>query len=93
MTAEKVTRPSELGGNAGRVDEQTGELARVQRTPTIEPVLLRASECARLLAMSRSQIYALMAGGSLPTVRIRGSVRVDRRRLDNWLNDQAGAQQ
>ncbi len=52
------------------------------------PRLLRAGEVATYLGVSRSQVYALMAGGVLPVVKIRGSVRVDREALDRWLDQQ-----
>lgn len=52
------------------------------------PRLMRAREAAAYLSLSVSQIYALMAGGGLPTCRIAGSVRIDRSRLDEFLDGQ-----
>ena len=48
-------------------------------------VLLRAVEVARLLGLSRSQIYQMMAGGQLPVVRIGRAVRVPKRALAEWI--------
>jgi excisionase family DNA binding protein len=48
-------------------------------------VLLRAVEVARLLGLSRSQIYQMMAGGQLPVVRIGRAVRVPKRALAKWI--------
>ena len=48
-------------------------------------ILLRVEEAARLLSMSRSKVYQLIAAGALPTVRIDASVRIPRAALEAWL--------
>jgi excisionase family DNA binding protein len=56
-----------------------------------EPILLRVAEAARLLAVSRSKAYEMVATGAIPGV-IRldgGSVRVHRPTLEAWLERQA----
>lgn len=52
-------------------------------------VLLRVSEAARLLSISRSTAYQLVAARAIPTVRIGRSVRIPRKQLDQWINDRA----
>ena len=47
--------------------------------------LLKASELQAALGMSRAKIYRLMQDGTLPTVRIGGSIRVPRRALAEWI--------
>jgi excisionase family DNA binding protein len=50
-------------------------------------VLLRAVEVARLLGLSRSQTYVLMATGQLPVVRIGRAVRVPKAALAEWIRN------
>lgn len=51
----------------------------VDRTP--QPLLLRVSEAASLLALSRSATYALIQSGELPHVRFGKAIRVPHRTL------------
>ena len=58
--------------------------------------LLRVSEAAERLSLSRSHAYAMVAAGVLPTVRIGRAVRVPARALSAWVDaqvvhDQCGA--
>ena len=50
-------------------------------------MLLTAAKTAQALSMSRSKVYALMAAGELPTVRIGRSVRVPLSELERWLRN------
>lgn len=50
-----------------------------------EPIMLRPSEVATLLAISRSEVYRLIDRGEIPSVRIGRSRRVPRR----WVEAQA----
>jgi excisionase family DNA binding protein len=43
-----------------------------------EPILLRAQEVARLLSISKSSAYDLLASGQIPAVRIGRAVRARR---------------
>lgn len=52
------------------------------------PRLLRPREVAEYMRLSESQIRNLIRSGDLPVVRVRGSVRVDRQRLDAMLDGQ-----
>jgi excisionase family DNA binding protein len=54
---------------------------------TATPLLLRGTEVAELLGISRALAYRWMAAGVLPTIRVRGSrsVRVPRGALLNWI--------
>jgi excisionase family DNA binding protein len=57
-----------------------------------EPLLLRVSEVARLLQLSRDKVYELANTppelGVLPVVRIGKSIRVPRKALERWLETQ-----
>jgi excisionase family DNA binding protein len=44
-------------------------------------LLLRPDQAAELLGISRSKVYALVADGRLPAVRLTGSVRIPRAAL------------
>jgi len=60
-----------------------------------ESLLLRGSEVAEALGISRSLAYQLMASNTLPVVRVPGgrSVRVPRSALLRWIESQtAGGQ-
>jgi excisionase family DNA binding protein len=51
------------------------------------PLLLRATEVARLLGLGRSKVYEMMTSGTLPVTRIGTAVRVPRAQLEDWIND------
>ena len=57
--------------------------------------LLKATEVQLILGFSRAHVYRLMKDHTLPTVRIRGSVRVPYRELRRWIevNTMPGARQ
>ncbi len=57
----------------------------------MEPLLLRVNEVARLLGVSRSTAYAIVATGELPSVRLGRAVRVRRTDLEAWLSQKAVA--
>jgi len=50
-----------------------------------EPLLLKVSEAARLLGVSKSTAYIMAAKGELPTIRIRGGLRVPADALRAWI--------
>jgi excisionase family DNA binding protein len=55
------------------------------------PWLLRAEEGARLVNVSRSKFFAMMAAGEVPgVVRWGRSVRVNRVALERWVREQSG---
>jgi excisionase family DNA binding protein len=56
----------------------------VQNAPT-EERLLKAAEVQRILNLSRANVYRLMKAEILPTVRIRGAVRVPYQELLKWI--------
>ena len=51
--------------------------------------LLRADRVAVILGVSVPRAYARMAAGQIPTVRIGRSVRVSRRALEKWIEEQS----
>jgi excisionase family DNA binding protein len=50
---------------------------------------LRPAECARAMGLGRSTVYALIASGELPSIRIRGAVRIPMDRLRQWIDEKA----
>ena len=57
----------------------------------MEPLLLRAEECARILGLGRSKVFQMMQRGELPVVRIGRSVRIPARALELWVNERTSA--
>jgi excisionase family DNA binding protein len=50
-----------------------------------EPLLLEASEVARLLGIGRTKVYELIARRELPVICIGRCVRVPRALLQRWI--------
>ena len=50
-------------------------------------LLLTAEEVARTLGISRAKTYELLTDGTLPTIRIGGSVRVPLEKLRAWVEE------
>ncbi len=57
----------------------------------LEPLLLRANEVGKLLGLGRSKVFAMVAAGQLPAIRIGRSVRVPREALERWVREQTVA--
>ncbi len=51
----------------------------------LEQRLLKATEVQRILGLSRAHVYRLMKEEILPTVRIRGAIRVPYQDLARWI--------
>jgi len=51
----------------------------------MDRLLLRPAEAAELLGVGRSKIYALLASGEVPSVRVGHSVRVPLQALRQWV--------
>jgi excisionase family DNA binding protein len=62
-----------------------------QQDPADHILLLKAEEVARRLQVARATVYAMVAAGDLPTVRIgRGrAIRVPADALENWIKRQS----
>ena len=55
--------------------------------PSLPRLLYRVSEVAQMAGISRSNAYALIASGELPSVKIGGAVRVRAEDLAAWIAD------
>lgn len=55
----------------------------------MDRLLLKPAEAADLIGLGRSKVYALIASGEIPAIRIGTSVRVPVDRLRAWLNAKA----
>lgn len=51
--------------------------------------LMRAPQVAQMLGVSVPRAYAVMAAGQIPVVRIGRSVRVSRKHLERWIEEQS----
>jgi excisionase family DNA binding protein len=49
---------------------------------------LKVPEVAKVLRIARSRAYELVGDGEIPSVRIGRSVRVNRKELEKWLEEQ-----
>ena len=49
---------------------------------------LKVPEVAEVLRIARSRAYELVASGTIPAVKIGRSVRVSRKALDRYLEEQ-----
>jgi excisionase family DNA binding protein len=49
---------------------------------------MRVPKVADVLRIARSRAYELVGSGEIPSVRIGRSVRVSRKDLDRWLEEQ-----
>jgi len=60
---------------------------------SMDKLLLRPEEAAGQLGIGRSKLYALLAAGELPCVRLGHSVRVPAAALREWVEERAAAAQ
>jgi excisionase family DNA binding protein len=51
-------------------------------------LLYRPAEAADAIGVSRARAYELIAAGTLPSIRIGGSIRVPVEALREWVNRQ-----
>ena len=51
----------------------------------MEPLLLKVADVAQLLGLGRSKVFAMLAAGELPVIRMGRSVRVPRAALERWI--------
>jgi len=56
-------------------------------------LLIKPKEAAEALCLGRSKIYALIAEGTIPSVRIGKSIRVPVKELLEWVNRQSNGSQ
>ena len=55
----------------------------------MEKLLYKPSEAAEVLGFGRSKIYELIAAGTMPSIRVGGSIRVPVDQLRDWVNRKA----
>src|SRR5712692_906736 len=53
------------------------------------PLLLDASEAAKLLSLSRAKVFDLAHSGEIPSIRIGRAMRVPRDQLVAWIDQRA----
>ncbi len=53
----------------------------------MDRLLLRPQEAAEILGVSRAKLYELLSDGTLPRVRLGGSVRVPALALRRWVDE------
>jgi excisionase family DNA binding protein len=50
------------------------------------PLMFNPKEVAKILSISRSQVYVLLKSGELSSVTIRGSRRVSQNQMIDYIN-------
>jgi excisionase family DNA binding protein len=53
-----------------------------------EPELLRVVEASKLMSLSRRKVYEMAERGEIPVIRIGSAVRIPRRKLLLWIEQQ-----
>ena len=86
-TNERLTETHAAAGRASKLQGLNMSTIHFEHVleDSEELLLLRANQVARALGLSRSTIYAMMSGGTLPVVRVGRSVRVPRQALLDWV--------
>jgi excisionase family DNA binding protein len=76
---------------AGRSSSQDIELATFISDRTEvgmpEPLLLKPTEAAEMLRLSRSRVYELVESGALPSVKVGRFIRVPVEGLRRWVEE------
>lgn len=83
QTTARITSSPRAASNRSIWQALTGD-AQSQARPR-PPLLLRVSEVAELLSISRSTAYRLIRTGELPSLKVGGITRVPFDRLCNWV--------
>lgn len=55
-----------------------------------DPLLLDASEAAKLLSLSRAKVCEMANHGEIPSIRVGRALRIPRDPLVAWVNDRTG---
>ena len=56
---------------------------------TLQPLLLNIPQVAKMLSLSRTKVYELIATEGLPVVRFGRAVRVSLAALQQWLDQRS----
>jgi excisionase family DNA binding protein len=78
---------SALSSSEKEQPEETEASADDRSGRPMAPLLLKAGQVAQLLGLGRSTVFALLAAGELPVIRIGRSVRVPRVALERWIDE------
>jgi excisionase family DNA binding protein len=60
-------------------------------TSSALPLLLDASEAAKVLSLSRGKVCDLAARGEIPSIRVGRALRIPRDRLLKWIESRTSA--
>ena len=68
---------------ASQVSKESGE--------ALQPLLLNVPQVAKLLSLSRTKVYELIATEGLPVLKFGRAVRVSFKALQQWLDRRQSA--
>lgn len=85
LTTKSTSEMPSLLSLASSKPREPGEAP--ETAPNEPDRLLNVRQLQIALCMSRAKVYRMMQDGTLPTVRVGGSVRVPRRALFQWIED------
>lgn len=75
-----ATLTSGMPANPGAAPSVT-----ITEPATLEPILLRIEDAARLLSLGRTTVYLLMESGELPSIKCGSARRIPRAALEAWV--------
>ncbi|MDP9471760.1 MAG: excisionase family DNA-binding protein [Chloroflexota bacterium] len=70
------------------LEEMTVAVDRTDSSATLLPLLVRPEEAARLLNVSRPQLYQMLAANVIPSVALGRSRRIPLAALQRWVEEQ-----
>ena len=91
VTMERYLRCPNCGHPLAAIDTMVVSADGLALSPAGEPpqpLLLRASEAARLLSISRTAMYGLIGTGQVRAIHVGRSMRIARAELDRFLAEQ-----
>lgn len=76
---------NKIGGTHTTHNVTNAPTVTVTEPATLEPILLRIEDAARLLSLGRTTVYLLMESGELPSIKCGSARRIPRAALEAWV--------
>lgn len=59
----------------------------IEELRKLDRMALRISEAAELLGISPDTVKRMVTDGQIPSVKLRGAVRIPRKQLEEWIDE------